>query len=99
MHPSAPAAGHLSRRGFLKHLAGTAAAALSGCAASKFRLSKCEIAPDTPFSDLVAHLNQNIDQINSWRCLNVGLKTPLGLARGLNELWSKGGLQYAPPIR
>jgi general L-amino acid transport system substrate-binding protein len=30
---------------------------------------------------------------------NVGLKTPLGLARGLNELWSKGGLQYAPPVR
>jgi general L-amino acid transport system substrate-binding protein len=30
---------------------------------------------------------------------NVGLKTPLGLARGLNELWSKGGLLYAPPIR
>jgi len=30
---------------------------------------------------------------------NVGLKTPLGLARGLNELWNKGGLQYAPPMR
>jgi len=30
---------------------------------------------------------------------NVGLKTPLGLARGLNELWNKGGLQYAPPVR
>jgi len=30
---------------------------------------------------------------------NVGQKTPLGLARGLNELWSKGGLQYAPPVR
>ncbi len=30
---------------------------------------------------------------------NVGLKTPLGLARGLNQLWNKGGLQYAPPIR
>jgi general L-amino acid transport system substrate-binding protein len=30
---------------------------------------------------------------------NVGLKTPLGLARGLNELWSKGGVLYAPPIR
>jgi len=30
---------------------------------------------------------------------NVGLKTPLQLARGLNELWSKGGLMYAPPIR
>jgi general L-amino acid transport system substrate-binding protein len=30
---------------------------------------------------------------------NVGLKTPLGLARGLNELWSKGGILYAPPFR
>jgi general L-amino acid transport system substrate-binding protein len=30
---------------------------------------------------------------------NVGLKTPLGLARGLNELWNKGGLQYAAPAR
>ena len=30
---------------------------------------------------------------------NVGLKTPLRLARGLNQLWSKGGLQYAPPFR
>ena len=30
---------------------------------------------------------------------NVGLKTPLGLARGLNELWSKGGLMYAAPYR
>ncbi len=25
--------------------------------------------------------------------------TPLGVPRGLNMLWSKGGLQYAPPIR
>lgn len=30
---------------------------------------------------------------------NVGAKTPLGLARGLNALWSKGGLMYAPPFR
>ena len=30
---------------------------------------------------------------------NVGLKTPLRLARGLNELWNKGGLLYAPPYR
>jgi len=29
---------------------------------------------------------------------NVGQKTPLGLARGLNDLWTKGGLQYAPPF-
>ena len=30
---------------------------------------------------------------------NVGEKTPLNLPRGTNNLWSKGGLQYAPPIR
>jgi general L-amino acid transport system substrate-binding protein len=30
---------------------------------------------------------------------NVGPKTPLKLERGLNALWSKGGLQYAPPVR
>ncbi|WP_186389342.1 MULTISPECIES: amino acid ABC transporter substrate-binding protein [unclassified Stappia] len=29
----------------------------------------------------------------------VGPETPLGIARGVNALWSKGGLQYAPPIR
>jgi general L-amino acid transport system substrate-binding protein len=30
---------------------------------------------------------------------NVGEKTPLALKRGLNAQWSKGGLQYAMPIR
>jgi len=30
---------------------------------------------------------------------NVGPKTPLGIARGLNALWKDGGLQYAPPMR
>jgi general L-amino acid transport system substrate-binding protein len=30
---------------------------------------------------------------------NVGERTPLGIRRGLNALWTKGGLQYAPPIR
>jgi general L-amino acid transport system substrate-binding protein len=25
--------------------------------------------------------------------------TPMGLARGKNELWTKGGLQYAPQLR
>ncbi|MCW2307298.1 amino acid ABC transporter substrate-binding protein [Rhodobium gokarnense] len=30
---------------------------------------------------------------------NVGPSTQLGIARGLNALWSKGGLQYAPPVR
>lgn len=30
---------------------------------------------------------------------NVGLATPLKIARGKNALWNAGGLQYAPPIR
>jgi general L-amino acid transport system substrate-binding protein len=30
---------------------------------------------------------------------NVGKDSPLKIARGLNELWNKGGIQYAPPIR
>ena len=30
---------------------------------------------------------------------NLGPKTPVGLPRGLNNLWTKGGLVYAPPIR
>jgi general L-amino acid transport system substrate-binding protein len=30
---------------------------------------------------------------------NVGLTTPLKIARGKNALWKDGGLQYAPPIR
>jgi general L-amino acid transport system substrate-binding protein len=30
---------------------------------------------------------------------NVGKSTPLGLERGLNALWTNGGIQYAPPIR
>jgi general L-amino acid transport system substrate-binding protein len=30
---------------------------------------------------------------------NLGAKSQLGIPRGLNELWSNGGVQYAPPIR
>jgi general L-amino acid transport system substrate-binding protein len=30
---------------------------------------------------------------------NVGAGSPLKIARGLNQLWNKGGIQYAPPIR
>ena len=30
---------------------------------------------------------------------NIGQDTPLKIARGLNALWTKGGIQYAPPIR
>jgi general L-amino acid transport system substrate-binding protein len=30
---------------------------------------------------------------------NVGPKSPLGLPRGVNNQWNKGGLMYAMPIR
>jgi general L-amino acid transport system substrate-binding protein len=30
---------------------------------------------------------------------NVGVMSKLGIPRGLNQLWTMGGIQYAPPIR
>lgn len=30
---------------------------------------------------------------------NVGVDTPLNIARGLNALWTDGGILYAPPVR
>ena len=30
---------------------------------------------------------------------NLGPKTPVALPRGVNNLWTKGGLMYAPPLR
>ena len=30
---------------------------------------------------------------------NLGINSKLGIPRGMNQLWSRGGIQYAPPIR
>ena len=30
---------------------------------------------------------------------HVGVNTPLKLERGINALWTQGGLMYAPPFR
>jgi len=30
---------------------------------------------------------------------NVGKKSKLGITRGMNQLWTMGGIQYAPPLR
>ena len=30
---------------------------------------------------------------------NVGMGSPLEIERGINALWTQGGIQYAPPIR
>ena len=29
---------------------------------------------------------------------NLGADSPLGIPRGMNELWNRGGIQYAPPM-
>ncbi|MDE0994615.1 MAG: amino acid ABC transporter substrate-binding protein, partial [Rhodospirillales bacterium] len=30
---------------------------------------------------------------------NIGVSTPLGIPRGLNAMWTNGGLIYSPPFR
>jgi len=30
---------------------------------------------------------------------NIGVESKLGIPRGLNQLWTNGGIVYAPPIR
>ena len=30
---------------------------------------------------------------------HIGKNTPIGLARGLNQQWNKGGMLYAAPFR
>ena len=45
---------------------------------------------------------QVIDQVGNYGEVferTIGLESDLGIGRGLNELWSEGGLVYAPPIR
>jgi general L-amino acid transport system substrate-binding protein len=45
---------------------------------------------------------QVIEQVGNYGEIydrNVGADSPLALERGLNALWSDGGLQYAPPYR
>jgi len=47
-------------------------------------------------------LSRAVSQVGNYAEIfdrNVGEKTPLNLKRGLNALWSQGGLQYAMPIR
>jgi general L-amino acid transport system substrate-binding protein len=45
--------------------------------------------------DVIAHVG-NYGEIFE---RNVGKNTPLGLERGLNALWTEGGLMYSPPFR
>ena len=62
---------------------------LDGVAAEKFGLSK----------DWAARIIRRVGNYAEVYERNLGTKTPLGIPRGLNELWTAGGIMYAPPVR
>ena len=49
--------------------------------------------------DWVARIVRQVGNYGEIYERNVGTDSKLGNPRGLNQLWSKGGIQYAPPIR
>ncbi|MBD3642026.1 MAG: amino acid ABC transporter substrate-binding protein [Marinobacter sp.] len=42
---------------------------------------------------------KNVGNYGEMYARNVGPDTPLGLDRGINALWTDGGILYAPPVR
>jgi general L-amino acid transport system substrate-binding protein len=49
--------------------------------------------------DWVARIVKHVGNYGEIFERNVGTSSRLGISRGLNRLWTKGGIQYAPPIR
>lgn len=49
--------------------------------------------------DWAAHAIRAVGNYGQMFERNVGTETPLGIKRGLNALWTEGGVQYAPPVR
>jgi general L-amino acid transport system substrate-binding protein len=49
--------------------------------------------------DWVARIVKQVGNYGEVYDRNVGTGSKLGISRGLNRLWTKGGIQYAPPIR
>jgi general L-amino acid transport system substrate-binding protein len=50
-------------------------------------------------NDWVVHAIKAVGNYGEIFDRNVGPDTPLKIQRGQNALWTKGGLQYAPPVR
>jgi general L-amino acid transport system substrate-binding protein len=50
-------------------------------------------------NDWVARIVKHVGNYGEVFERNIGQGSDLKIARGLNALWNKGGLQYAPPIR
>ncbi len=49
--------------------------------------------------DFVVDVISQVGNYGEMFARNVGPNTPLGLERGVNALWSNGGILYAPPFR
>ncbi len=50
-------------------------------------------------NDWAYHIIKKVGNYGEIYDRNVGPNTPLKLQRGLNQLWNKGGILYAPPMR
>ena len=57
------------------------------------------IPPHVSITDWAVKAIEAVGNYGEFFERNVGKNTPLGLVRGLNQLCSKGGILYAPPIR
>jgi general L-amino acid transport system substrate-binding protein len=49
--------------------------------------------------DWAANMLKSVGNYGDIYDRNLGSGSPLGIPRGLNQLWGLGGIQYAPPIR
>lgn len=50
-------------------------------------------------NDFVVRIVKNVGNYGEVFEKNLGANSALKISRGLNALWTKGGLQYAPPVR
>jgi len=50
-------------------------------------------------NDWVVKIIRNVGNYGEIFERNIGQKTPLKISRGINDLWTKGGLHYGVPIR
>ncbi|MGO4815828.1 amino acid ABC transporter substrate-binding protein, partial [Cupriavidus sp. 2MCAB6] len=49
--------------------------------------------------DWIARIIRHVGNYGESYERNLGTGSRIGLPRGLNNLWSKGGIQFAPPVR
>jgi len=50
-------------------------------------------------NDWVAQIVRQVGNYGEIYDRNLGTESKLGIPRGMNQLWSLGGIQYAPPVR